>query len=410
MLSTKSISYEKKIFFITISIRIVFLILVILLSTHMEKGFIASHRDVDDWRYEEGGFYYSQNATSLIDTQTFTEAYGRMDDYTGYNLNKPFSSTPLWYWVVCIVMYITKTYWVVRILNIIIAGVSSVVIYNFTKKIYGEKVARLTSKLFALLPYPVLFSLFSYKDHLVLLFTFYLLDTSVYLKYNRKITLQKILISIVVVLGIMLTRSGLSIILLGVCFVIVFIREINIKNIFNIKMLFLLLLVIGLFLIFYQDIMHKYNAYSTINLDTKETNNTISLVLITSIKDLYKVPLTYMFSIINPIGIGSFNNSWFSIVSNINFVMIPIAIGSLLYILTKKKRDKIIFYSLLGYYLISIIMSTGIFRHYYSLLPITFIPFSDYIYRSRKEEKLILIIFSTLGIIALFYYYFFISH
>lgn len=410
MLSTKSISYEKKIFFITISIRIVFLILVILLSTHMEKGFIASHRDVDDWRYEEGGFYYSQNATSLIDTQTFTEAYGRMDDYTGYNLNKPFSSTPLWYWVVCIVMYITKTYWVVRILNIIIAGMSSVVIYNFTKKIYGEKVARLTSKLFALLPYPVLFSLFSYKDHLVLLFTFYLLDTSVYLKYNRRITLPKVLISIVVVLGIMLTRSGLSIILLGVCFVIVFIREINIKNIFNIKMLFLLLLVIGLSLIFYQDIIHKYNAYSTINLDTKETNNTISLVLITSIKDLYKVPFTYMFSIINPIGIGNFNNSWFSIVSNINFVMVPIAIGSLLYILTKKKRDKIIFYSLLGYYLISIIMSTGIFRHYYSLLPITFIPFSDYIYRARKEEKLILIIFSILGIVVLFYYYFFISH
>ena len=163
MLSTSSINYEKKIFLTTILVRLFFLILVVLLSAYMEKGFIASHRDVDDWRYEEGGFYYSQNATSLIDSNTFTEAYGRMNDNTGYNLYRPFYSTPLWYWVVCIIMYMTKTYWTVRILNIIIAGMSSVVIYNFTKKTYGEKVARLTSKLFALLPYPVLFSLFSFS-------------------------------------------------------------------------------------------------------------------------------------------------------------------------------------------------------------------------------------------------------
>ena len=148
-----------------------------------------------------------------------------------------------------------------------------------------------------------------------------------------------------------------------------------------------------LFLIIcFSDILiFKFNAYLNANISSKEANNTISLVTITGIKDLYKLPLTYMFSIIIPIQIGSFSNSWLSVVSNINFIMIPIAVGSLLYIFTKKKRDKIVFYSLLGYYLITIIMSTGIFRHYYSLLPITFIPFSDYIYRARKEEKLNLI-------------------
>ena len=92
MLSTSSINYEKKIFLTTILVRLFFLILVVLLSAYMEKGFIASHRDVDDWRYEEGGFYYSQNATSLIDSNTFTEAYGRMNDNTGYNLYRPFYS------------------------------------------------------------------------------------------------------------------------------------------------------------------------------------------------------------------------------------------------------------------------------------------------------------------------------
>ena len=47
--------YEKKVFLINIIIRIIVLIIVIMLSSYMEKGFIASHRDVDDWRYEAGG-------------------------------------------------------------------------------------------------------------------------------------------------------------------------------------------------------------------------------------------------------------------------------------------------------------------------------------------------------------------
>ena len=406
MLFERTANYEKKIFFITVFIRLLFLILMIFLSTYMEKGFIASHRDVDDWRYEKGGYYYSQHATSLIDSKTFTEAYGRMNDNTGYNLDRPFYSTPLWYWIVCVVMYITKTHWAVRILNIVIAGLSSIIIYKFTRWNYGEKVAKLTSKLFALLPYPVLFSLFSYKDHLILLFTFYLLNVSLSFKYTRKVTIKTFLISVVVILGIMLTRSGLSVILLGICFLIVFVKDIRLKDMFNIRMFFFLIIVLIMIFIFYDDIIYKFNAYSSIKLDTKEADNTISLVLITDIRSLYKLPLTYVFSIITPIGMGKFNNSWFSVVSNINFIMVPIAVGSLFYIFTKKKRDKIVFYSLLGYYLLSIIMSTGIFRHYYSLLPIVFITFSDYIYRANKREKLIWIISSFLGEILIFYYYF----
>lgn len=406
----KNIKYEKKIFFITILVRLCVLILVMLLSTYMEKGFFASDSSVDDWRYEEGGYYYSQYADSLVDTKVFTEAYARLDDNTGYNLGTPFSSTPLWYWIVCTVMYITKTYWAVRILNIIIAGLSSVIIYKFTRWNYGEKVARLTSKLFVLLPYPIIFSNFSYKDHMVLLFTFYLLNTSLIYRYTKKIKIGTLLSSSIIFILLMLTRSGLSILLLILCFIFMFIKDLSLKRFFNIKILLVMITLLFLIICFSDILIFKFNAYLNANISSKEANNTISLVTITGIKDLYKLPLTYMFSIIIPIQIGSFSNSWLSVVSNINFIMIPIAVGSLLYIFTKKKRDKIVFYSLLGYYLITIIMSTGIFRHYYSLLPITFIPFADYIYRTNRVEKLMWVISSILGTILIFYYYFLISN
>ena len=70
----KNIKYEKKIFFITILVRLCVLILVMLLSTYMEKGFFASDSSVDDWRYEEGGYYYSQYADSLVDTKVLVDS------------------------------------------------------------------------------------------------------------------------------------------------------------------------------------------------------------------------------------------------------------------------------------------------------------------------------------------------
>ena len=51
--------YEKKIFTITFLMRILMLIVIFILSEYMERGFISSDMLVDDWRYEEGGIYYS---------------------------------------------------------------------------------------------------------------------------------------------------------------------------------------------------------------------------------------------------------------------------------------------------------------------------------------------------------------
>ncbi|MBS9776065.1 MAG: hypothetical protein KGV57_03125 [Fusobacterium sp.] len=399
--------FEKRIFILSIFIRLCVLLIIFLLSSYMEKGFIASHRDVDDWRYEAGGEYYAQYANSLFDVDIFTEAFARWNDWKGYQLDRPFSSTPMWYWIVCDMMYITKTYWAVRILNILIAGFSSIYIYRFSFLAYGKKTARLATKLFTFLPYPVIFSCFSYKDHLVLLCTFYLLHLAVKIRYKIKIDRIQILVGAILLLIMMLTRSGLSTIFLGVFMVISFIKIEDIKKIINIKMIIVLGVILVFSYFFYDVILYKFKVYLAANINSTNVGNTISIVTITKLRDFYKLPFTYIFSTIMPIGIGKLTNSWFSIVANINILMIPIGIGGVLYVFLKRKKDYILFWVTLGYYLISIIMSTGIFRHYYSLLPLTFIVFADFITRSKKIERVLLILGTILSIVLLFFYYIF---
>lgn len=400
--------YERKLFIVTILLRIFVLILIIILNEHMEKGFIASDIYVDDWRYEEGALYYSQHARSLFDTKIFTESFARLGDNTGYGMTLSrlfFHSTPFWYWTVCILIYITKTHWTIRVLNIIFAGFSSIYIYRFTEMTYGEKTARLTANLFALLPYTVFFSSFSYKDHLILLCTFYLLYISVKFRYRKKVSVIEKANSLLLLIVMMLTRSGLSIILLGLCICLAYFKNIKLKRIFCFKSQILVLILLGAVYFFQDPIMHKFNAYLSGNRSVQEAGNTISIVTITKIRDFYKLPLTYMFSVISPIGVAYFHNSWFSVVSNLNIIMVPISVGGIIYIFQKKKPDKLLFYMLMGYYAISIIMSTGIFRHYYSVLPLTFIPFSDFITRAKKVDFLFLIFGSILGIILILLYY-----
>lgn len=183
--------------------RLFMLTIVFLLSDYFSQGFIGSENYYDDFRYEAGGLYYMQNATSIIDIQSFADAYASVNDWVGYKLSTPFTSTPLWYWVVCIVMYIFKTKWAVRILNIFLSAFAVGYVYRFSELVYGEKTAEKASLLLALLPYPVIFSCFAYKDQLVMLLTFCLLYTAAYYKYYSYISFTEILKTLFVILCLM---------------------------------------------------------------------------------------------------------------------------------------------------------------------------------------------------------------
>lgn len=388
-------------------VRVIALMIIVTFGDNLPSmGFIDNSELYDDYRYEQGAFLYSRQAKSLIDVETFTSVYDSLDDWTGHNLAKPFESTPLWYWLCCIMVYLSKTRWSIRIFNISFFVFSIKVIWKIAKEIYGEETAFLSARLMAYLPYFVIFSCFSYKDILVLFCTFSLFWQAIAIKkgfFSSKDVIKVLLC----VLSMLLMRSGLIIVLLGLLIIYIYIEKIERKVNKRKILLFPILAVCGVYGLyrFGDTIMYKFSAYNS-----GEAFSELGLgrfVKISSIAHVWKLPLTYFFSVLQPIGLFCKLNSWYGIVSNLNFLMTPIAVGSGLYILKRKKEDKSFFWISLSYYLITAVSSILIFRQLFSLLPIPVLYFSSIYKTSTIKTKraiwggtlfMILILFMAFGI------------
>ena len=395
-------NHIKRIVIIALLLRIVVLIIV-LLSGSLGDAFLEVSMNVDDWRYEAGGEYYSEYARSIIDPQTFTDAYMRLGDSTGHYIDKPITNATIWYWIVCILMYFTKTKWSVRILNVFLSSISIIYIYRFTRIVYGKKSAILASKLFAVLPYPLIFCCFSYKEEVALICTFYLLYRSVEFRYSHKISLSIILRMIVATLFLFGVRSGVSLIFVAICIFIMFFKDLRfIKAHFPLFLSFFgVAIVILAFLVFrYQGIIvHKLSTY--LSPTYVEETGLLQYFKIKSVKHIWRFPFTYFISIMMPLVIDSSFSSWASIVSFLNlFCMTPIAIGATIYTFCKRKKDPLVFWSCLLYYSIYLITSLGIPRHYAALLPLSLIAFADYRVNLNEKDHKTWFVISILGIIV----------
>ncbi|WP_133067082.1 hypothetical protein [Eubacterium maltosivorans] len=387
----KKSSKIKGIVMIAICIRVIVLLFIAFFANNMSEGFVGSSTYYDDYRYEKGAEYYAQNATSLIDVSAFMSAFASVGDWVGNKLSNPFESTPLWYWIVCILTYLTKTVWSIRILNILLASFTIVYVFRFTDLIYGDRTATKASYLLALLPYPVIFSCFSYKDQLVMFITFYLLYIAEKYRMSNVIKKKDIFAVLIFSLMLMLTRSGFSILLFLVCFVIAFVKKLTDIKKYKKKLLaigFFGIITICILLIQYSDIIIYKFEYYIIRHENTLDKTTIAYLTINGIRDIYKLPFTYIFSMIMPIEMFGEVTSWYSIVANFNIIMCPISVGAALYVF-KKKPDKLVYWCCLMLYIFSIITSINIFRHYYSLIPFSLIFFSDYWCRASGIEKLI---------------------
>ena len=98
---------------------------IIACSGSWEQSFIGQGV-TDDWKYEMGAVLFEQNANNLFDVNTFAWAFNSVDstDWTGYHLDKPITNSVLWYLIVCLLVWITKTKYSIRLLNIILVGFS----------------------------------------------------------------------------------------------------------------------------------------------------------------------------------------------------------------------------------------------------------------------------------------------
>lgn len=398
---------KKRVFLRALFVRLICLIFIICLSDVLEEGFVESSTYYDDYRYEQGAIAYSETATSVIDVRAFTSAYASVGDWVGYHfVENPLNASPLWYWIVCILVYIFKTKWTIRIFNIVVSSAALVSVGEFTNLLCDTKTTNMVISLLTFLPYPAIFSCFAYKDQLIMLCTFYLLSAALKYRYFGEISKKRIVVIIVFSIALLFTRGGFTAILLALCALLAFVKDFHF-TIGKRQMLLLTLVVIAVIAVLsrsYGTIVYKLQYYFTRHEETLG-GTSISFITISGIRDIYKLPFTYIFSIIMPIGLFEKITSWYSIVANCNVIMTPVAVGATLYIFKRDKLDKMVYWGCLALYLISIVTSINIFRHYYSLMPLTLISFSDYWVKSNKNAKGIVIIVSMLFALLLIVYY-----
>ena len=396
-----------------LSVRLAVLVLICMLAGRLPMGFYGGGdvSEYDDNRYLAGGKYYAENAESPVDVVTFTNAYLILGDQVGLHMlyasdNPLEASTPIWYWVVCLLMYFTKTEISVRLFNILIGVLTIYYTYKLTEVYRDSRTAHVAALLMAVLPYPVFFSCFAYKDSLIMfIYVYCLYAISVYRKRHRyPITgILRILLLLFILMGM---RGGLSIAYIGILlFVFFFGGEIRIpKKVLRVMIgagcVLLLLLVVK-----YGHIIVAKLGYYVVHRQTEENSTLVRYASVNSIRDLYRLPFLYMASILMPIGLTLPIASWYSVASIAGFFMTPVAIGCTVYIVRFKKYSRAVYYLTLLLYLVSIIASIGNPRHYYSMVAFTYIAFADYICQTELYERRVLFLVSGLFTVLLLLYY-----
>ena len=151
--------------------------------------------------------------------------------------------------------------------------------------------------------------------------------------------------------------------------------------------LILALMLMGAALFFTWDtIMYKLHYYLSGNAGLE--GNAIRFIAVSSFKDLYKLPLTYLFSMVFPLGMFQSVHSYYDVVCTANILLVPIAVGAALYFF-RKKPDPLFYFGCLAYYLISIIPSIAIFRHYFSLMPLNLMAFGAWTADMNRRQKIL---------------------
>ena len=363
------------------AIRLIVLSLVVFFSDNLTTGFLSSDIVNDDVRYQVGAEIYASRAKSIIDANAIGNAYLEIGDWSVYGGGE----FKLWYWIVAVFTYIFHSHVGVRILNIIFAVISVKCIYDISKKLGGEKIAKVASALYAFMPYPVFFSCFLYKDQFYTLLI--LLIFRIILLKGVKLSLWDIVKVVLLILVSTFIRSGLSVLIAAIAaYLYVHEKGIRLSKV-QIWLMFALLAlgVVAFINISLNSIDYKYAAYV---LDYKAASEgTVSMLNIKSIDQIYKFPFALFFMMLLPVATPSAMGSWLGVVGWLNIVAMPIALGSFFYLFYKPLEKSRFFWCIQSLYLVTIVTSLGIFRHSYYLQPYMMMFFASF-YLSIKSKSL----------------------
>lgn len=381
-------------------VRSLTLCFVLLFSNHLTTGYLRSTTISDDVRYEQGALIYSKVASNVIDVNAFAIAFSSVDDNIWLS-----DSIQVWYWIVCILTYIFKSSVIVKLINILFSVICIYLIYKLSKIVYfnNEKIAILAAKLYAYCPFPVIFCCFLYKDQfltLVLLTIFYFC-----LKVDNILKPWNVAKLVSLLLLFNFLRSGLLPVLI-LCIGILELKKRESSFRLNSKSILLILLtVVGVYLLYSRDssiIMHKIDAYVLSRANDQSLNgHLISNFFINDIFDIWKLPLAYIFTLVQPFYLGGLVINWESFTSIFNCLFIPVAVGNLIYIFRMKKTNNHFWICVMILYAVMLLVSLGVGRHYYYLLPYTMMFFSDYYVNGNSRTK---VIHMSLVILSVIYF------
>ena len=344
-------------------IRLTFFIILVTVGLSVSNPYFLE----DDIKYERLAQLYLNSASSLFDLNAF-----KIIGAASY-------LTTFWPWVMCVSAFFFRNIYAGRIINIILSVISIKLTYDVTYKIcLSEKTGLHAAKLFAFLPLTVMTCCFPIKDIFLTYSALYFFRYILSIQNGEKIKLTSTLYCVILLICTYFTRGAL----------------VGLYSIFGFVYLFdklykekkygwnMVLVVVGIILMFLfgnvivNSFVEKIDVYSRYGL---ENMGGIALVRITSLRDLYKLPLTYLFALLQPMKTDLFtinmNSFWLSILGYLNLSLYPIAMGSFLY-LFMKKHNFLFWLSTFVLYSSVISLSLGIFRHYLFMAPLGMINFA----------------------------------
>ncbi len=366
-------------------VRLISVCIITLFSSQMSLGLMGSTYEQDDVRYLAGAELYIESATSIVDFDALFKAFDEVEPWGTHDEK----SVELWYYIICAGMYLLRSEFLLRLINVLFAVLSVKCIYDICILLYGRRIAQLASCLYSFLPYPVLFSCFLYKDQFYTLLTVIIIRKSI--RCAGHISIYDLMQIIILLIVSMLTRTGLIVYVLT-CVILIIIHQGKYKiSIGTLLMFFSLLSIIIGYIIYisWEDIIYKITYYI---LDYyKEGDGIINYFTIKTPSQLYRYPLAFFFLLIQPLNYKLDLKTWMDIAGLLNIVGIPVALGNFYYFINIfKYRTKSFFYWLLQpFYFFTILTSLGIVRHHYFLLAFSVIFFSIYIYQSKRHYFLL---------------------
>lgn len=358
-------------------LRIIMLCSTLFFSNQLTTGYLRSNYDSDDLRYQDGALYYSQHANNIIDVSAFTDAFLSVGDYEGY-----VEDIALWYWIVCVLTYIFKSVILVKIINILFGVICIRLIYDLCQLVFPnrEKLALKAAKLYAYLPYPIVFCCFLYKDQFLTLVFLAILNV-VY--RSKNIINYKDFSCLFVLLAVFsLIRTGILPVIL-LCIGIIEMRKSNRQYSNKIYTVFITFIsIVAIYYVFLynnETITHKLNSYvAQRSGDSSYAGTFIQYVLINDINDVWKLPFAYVFTILQPLYIGGAINNWEKLISIFNVCFIPVVVGNIFYFIQKIKGNNTFWVSMVILFSIMLFVSIGVTRHFYYLMFLPVIFYADY--------------------------------